>query len=553
MFSHACYTTNMKSNQITKKDETKVVSAYEILRAPQNISSKIDNQVFNYLLMARAKTENHNSLVITINPVEMAKFYDDGSTRRVRVYKQSLKEIFKKTATKVVIKSSRLERWKDETYNFPLRDQIVDNQDLIVEGMIIKTISYPADESVFTIEFNENLLPALNYVQDYYSSYTLKNFIQMNTKYGPQVYMMLQTWLSSKTPGKYSSIIWKIDDPSPRMPGIRQYLNLEHKFAKPSDLARFVLIPALEDINKNTDLSVQYKIHRSPDFLELTFTCKAPESLPAVKYIDDPLDTDFVAWRAIEMVNLLSGHAFRSAAEENISRIRRLLRLGYSPSQIISAPLRQVSRFSFEEKRLRPKQIFSQGENGFFDDICNLSIYSFEVLGLDQLFDCTNVKNRWIMPAESSFIIETVCRTICLLLNWDEKRIFSDSASSHPVKFLYDSDYRTEIEYYLHRPITDVDNEILSALAAEIGEKAFRRLFRYSAEFWFDGKVTPGLLLAAAQILREKHLLSALSQKEYPDFLKKIESSYENSDRIVDTEEIIHECGEKFADTIGGL
>lgn len=103
-----------------------------------------------------------------------------------------------------------------------------------------------------TIKFHEDMMPFLLDLakQDaFYTSYNLKYILPMNSQYSPRLYELLKSYQKNQ-----SQWFFNIDD-------LKYHLDCQH-YKDFHDFNRFVLEPAVEEINRYTDLAIGYDLQR---------------------------------------------------------------------------------------------------------------------------------------------------------------------------------------------------------------------------------------------------------------------------------------------------
>ena len=92
------------------------------------------------------------------------------------------------------------------------------------------------------LKFHEDLKPYLLQLKQFYTQYNLYNVLAMNSKYGIRIYELFRSYLNL---GK--KVI--------SMPELKRLLSAEN-YTRFNDFRRFVLNPAVEEINELTDIYI---------------------------------------------------------------------------------------------------------------------------------------------------------------------------------------------------------------------------------------------------------------------------------------------------------
>ncbi|MBB1489585.1 replication initiation protein [Oceanospirillum sediminis] len=109
----------------------------------------------------------------------------------------------------------------------------------------VQTISYIDSEGRVELRFNKDILPYLTELQSQFTSYRLKNVIQMTSSYGIRFYELLIQWKGKQL--LELEIEW-----------LKEAFQIQDSYPRISDFKKWVLEPALKDINNNSDLQVSY-------------------------------------------------------------------------------------------------------------------------------------------------------------------------------------------------------------------------------------------------------------------------------------------------------
>ena len=103
-----------------------------------------------------------------------------------------------------------------------------------------------------TIKFHEDMMPFLLDLakqNTFYTSYNLKYILPMNSQYSPRLYELLKSYQKNQ-----SQWFFDIDD-------LKYHLDCQN-YKNFADFSRFVLEPAVEEINRYTDLAIGYDLQR---------------------------------------------------------------------------------------------------------------------------------------------------------------------------------------------------------------------------------------------------------------------------------------------------
>jgi plasmid replication initiation protein len=139
----------------------------------------------------------------------------------------------------------------------------------------VSTIRYQPGTGSVTLYFAIGILPFISQLRSRFCRYHLRHVAQMTSGYAIRLYEQLVQW--RETGSRTVELTW-----------LRERLDLGDKYPNIRDLKRWVLQPAIEQINTHSDLQVKWEQHkrgRVVHALTFTFNQKAeptpPETQPA--------------------------------------------------------------------------------------------------------------------------------------------------------------------------------------------------------------------------------------------------------------------------------
>lgn len=136
----------------------------------------------------------------------------------------------------------------------------------------ISSIEYLTDEGKIILCFSQKLLPFISQLQGAFTKYELKHIGKMTSIYGIRLYELLMQW---RTTGKREiEIAW-----------LKQQFEIEDKYTSVIDFKKYVVNPAVKDINTHSNFNVaweQRKTGRAVTHLIFTFAEKQPEKPKSV-------------------------------------------------------------------------------------------------------------------------------------------------------------------------------------------------------------------------------------------------------------------------------
>jgi len=128
----------------------------------------------------------------------------------------------------------------------------------------VQEVVYRDDEGAVDIRFAKGVIPYLNQLTSEFSQYKLANVAGMSSSYGVRLYELLIQWRSKGE--REVEIAW-----------LRQVFQIEGKYKSIRDLKRWVIEPAVRDVNEHSDLQVtwgQRKRGRTVAFIQFKFAPK---------------------------------------------------------------------------------------------------------------------------------------------------------------------------------------------------------------------------------------------------------------------------------------
>lgn len=148
----------------------------------------------------------------------------------------------------------------------------------------VQTIDYVDQEGRIEMRFGKDILPYLTGLQREFTRYALSDVAKMTSAYGIRLYELLVQW-------KGAHHVVALDD-------LRRWLQLEDRYPSIKDFKRWVLDPAVEQINEHSPLMVswgQRKTGRKITHLVFDYApkkTKAASKTPAKRKSSKPSDAD---------------------------------------------------------------------------------------------------------------------------------------------------------------------------------------------------------------------------------------------------------------------
>jgi plasmid replication initiation protein len=130
----------------------------------------------------------------------------------------------------------------------------------------ISSIDYIPDDGKIVLFFAPKILPYLSKLEGTFTKYEIKHIGNMSSTYGIRLYELLMQW---KSVGKREiEIAW-----------LKKQFEIEDKYIAIKDLKKYVIDPAVKDINTHSNFTVQWeqrKTGRAVTHLIFTFAEKNP-------------------------------------------------------------------------------------------------------------------------------------------------------------------------------------------------------------------------------------------------------------------------------------
>ena len=130
----------------------------------------------------------------------------------------------------------------------------------------ISSIEYLTDEGKISLCFSQKILPFLSELKGTFTKYELKHIGNMTSIYGIRLYELLMQWRS--TGKREIEIDW-----------LKKQFQIEDKYSSIKDLKKYVIDPAVKDINTHSNFTVswtQRKTGRRVTHLTFEFSEKKP-------------------------------------------------------------------------------------------------------------------------------------------------------------------------------------------------------------------------------------------------------------------------------------
>lgn len=109
----------------------------------------------------------------------------------------------------------------------------------------VQSITFIKDEGRVELRFGKDILPYLNKFSEQFVTYELKNVSNLKSSYSFRFYEILMQWITKGR--KEFSLCW-----------LRDVLQMEGRYKTIKDFKKYVLTPAITDINKHSNIRVEW-------------------------------------------------------------------------------------------------------------------------------------------------------------------------------------------------------------------------------------------------------------------------------------------------------
>lgn len=110
----------------------------------------------------------------------------------------------------------------------------------------VSSITFYKNTGKIKLRFDDDLIPYLLQLKKKFTRYQLKNILYLKSKYSIRIYELLKQY---ENIGKREFELQEL----------KKILFIENQYNRVYDLERFVLVPAKEEINKHTDILIDYE------------------------------------------------------------------------------------------------------------------------------------------------------------------------------------------------------------------------------------------------------------------------------------------------------
>ena len=124
----------------------------------------------------------------------------------------------------------------------------------------LSSMEYITDKGVIELEFSRKLIPYLLQLKERFTRYQLENILYLENKYSIRIYELMKQYQNI---GKREFELQEL----------KKILMIEGQYERVYDLERRILKPSMEEINKHTDINIDYeKIKTGRRITSILFT-----------------------------------------------------------------------------------------------------------------------------------------------------------------------------------------------------------------------------------------------------------------------------------------
>lgn len=159
------------------------------------------------------------------------------------LYSLDLKSLSKITGVSITNAYRDFERAAISLYERKIR---LDKEDTTLTRWV-QTVKYNSEKSTIEVRFSHEILPYLHSLKDNFTRYNLRHVAKFKNRYAIRIYELMKQWDNTK---KERDLM--LDD-------MKYMFQLPSSYEKMSNLKKRVIDPAIEDINKHSDLEATYE------------------------------------------------------------------------------------------------------------------------------------------------------------------------------------------------------------------------------------------------------------------------------------------------------
>lgn len=212
----------MKKNTLVVKSNALIETSYRLTTNEQRIILACISQI------RRNDPPPTDQVMYSISVSDFSKLFETSSSVSYRDLKEAA----------LKLKRREVRITQEPNGKGALKETLVANW--------VQTIKYSKGSGEIRLRFNHDIIPYITQLNKCFTSYNITNIVKMSSSYGVRLYELLAQW--GKIKKKEVSLEW-----------LRDIFQLEKKYKEMSDFRKRVLIPAINDINQNSNIWVEIK------------------------------------------------------------------------------------------------------------------------------------------------------------------------------------------------------------------------------------------------------------------------------------------------------
>lgn len=174
-------------------------------------------------------------------------------------------------------KGKRYEEIRNIVRDLRKKEIIINTEDKEYITGWLSSITFSKNTGKIKIRFDDDLIPYLLQLKNRFTRYQLRNILYLKSKYSIRMYELLKQYESI---GKRNFSLKEL----------KKILFIDDQYIRIYDFERFVLIPAKDEINKYTDIKIDYekqKRGRKIVGIEFLIESKAQDNQIYIDYLEE--------------------------------------------------------------------------------------------------------------------------------------------------------------------------------------------------------------------------------------------------------------------------
>lgn len=170
-------------------------------------------------------------------------------------------------------KGKRYEEIRDITRDLRKKEIIINTDDSEYIAGWVSSITFYKNTGKIKLRFDDDLVPYLLQLKEQFTRYQLRNVLFLKNKYSIRIYELMKQYQ-------------KIGKRTFELQKFKTILMIDKQYDRIYDLERYVLVPSVKEINKHTDINIDYeKIKTGRKVTEILFKIESKDHEQQI-YID---------------------------------------------------------------------------------------------------------------------------------------------------------------------------------------------------------------------------------------------------------------------------